>query len=126
VPESTLQRAIEELHSIVEALKELLDREFPRRHEVEESFREQERKAIETFVTKKVSKQRWVFLLMLAPLMVVATFFFTIGTVSTCFLGRDAAKPPQVCSVIPGYDHSRERQRDFRDRFLELERKVDQ
>lgn len=114
MPESTLAKAIEELHSVVEALKELMEREYPRRSEIDDKLEAQRQAALQAFVSKRVSRQRWVFILALAPLMVVASFFLTISTVSTCFLGRNQSEPPSFCgTLLPGYNETRDRQQDF-------------
>lgn len=100
--ETALLMAVKNLTNVVEALQTTIESDYPTRAEV----RRRRRGLILTLISA-----------------VVGSYFFTIGTVSYCFLsGIPEEGTHQFCSIFPGYQESFDNNRDFRDRFLELER----
>ena len=89
MPERQLQEAVEELHGIVVALRELLEREYPKKSEI-----------------RRQNKKGWLIMAVLLPSMFAISFFASVTTVSYCFLGeaQDGGRPE--CSIIPGYASS--------------------
>lgn len=112
MPENTMQQAAKELHSAVLALKELIERDYPSRREVERRFQ-----------PRNVSNKRWSIAFVMIVASGMLSFFTTVGTVSACFLGAD--EPPQACNLLPGYADSMERNQRELERFSELQRQVE-
>lgn len=108
MPEKTMQQAARELHAAVVALKELIEREYPSRREVERRFQ-----------SKAKSSQRWYLVLALILVSALLGFVSTVTTVSTCFL-RPVAETPSACSWLPGYDETQERNQRIIERFEQL------
>lgn len=97
--ETALREAIAELHTVVKALQELIEREYPRREEIEHRF-----------TAKSTSRKRWWAVVALIPIMGIVSAVTTITTVSTCFLRNfEGKEPPAVCSVMPGYQQTLDR-----------------
>lgn len=109
MPEQTMQEAAKELHSAVIALKELIEREYPSRREVERRFQ-----------GKAKSAQRWHLVLVLILVSALLSFATTVTTVSTCFL-RPIEDTPSACGWLPGYDETQERNQRIIDQFSELQ-----
>jgi hypothetical protein len=108
VPDQTMKEAAEELHAAVLALKELIEREYPSRKEVERRFQ-----------SKQNAQVRLTFVILVICISFVLSFFAIIGTISTCFLG-DAASSPSACGVLPGYSDTEKKNQDLLQQFEEL------
>lgn len=96
MPEQTMQEAARELHSAVIALKELIERDYPDRSEVESRF-----------MSKGQGKRRWYVVLVLILVSMFLSFVTTTATISTCFLGgggKDGLSHPGICRILPGYE----------------------
>jgi hypothetical protein len=93
--EQDLQRLAQEARAAVAGLQRLLERDYVKRDEAEKQF-----------MLKKVSQRRWFAFLLMIPLALGVSFFVTIGTVSSCFLGGDGQAPPAACKVIPGFEEA--------------------
>lgn len=87
-----LRRLSQEARAAVVGLQRLLERDYVKREEAEDQF-----------ILKKVSQRRWFAFLLMIPIALIASFFVTVGTVSSCFLGGDGETPPKACQVIPGF-----------------------
>lgn len=111
MPEQTLHDAITELRSAITALHELIDREYPRRSELERDF-----------TSRQTSQKRWLLVVALLPISLIISYFASVTTISTCFLGKIevGSKPPAVCRVIPGYTASIERNNLLIEQFERL------
>lgn len=101
MPEKQLQDAVQELHAVVLALKELLEREYPRRDEIE-------RRYLDKYDLAAKTRKNWIIVAVMGLVMLFTGFFASVTTVSYCFLGsaQDGGRP--VCEVIPGYEQSLE------------------
>lgn len=101
VTKEMLLEAIHNLTSVVGALEHTLTHDYPTRAEVR--------------------RRRW----QVAGAMVVAivsSYFFTVGTVSYCFLdGIPEPGTRQFCQVFPGYEESFDNNRDLQQRFFDME-----
>lgn len=101
VRKDTLLEAIHNLTDVVKALQNTLENDYPTRAEVR--------------------KRRWQLAWTLV-IAIVASYFFTVGTVSYCFLGGiPEPGTHNFCSIFPGYTESFDSSRDLRDRFIDLE-----
>lgn len=109
MPDKTMQQAANELHAAVIALRELVEREYPSRSEVENRF-----------ASKAKSTQRWYLLIVLILASAFISFLSTVTTVSACFLGDPSH--PKVCEVLPGYKQSEQRSRDLVELLTELQK----
>lgn len=110
MPEQTLHEAVIELRSAISALHELIEREYPRRGELEEEF-----------AKKITSERRWILVVVLLPFIFMISYFSSITTISTCFLGEIGKDPgPAICNVIPGYSDSLSRNEQLVGRFERL------
>lgn len=89
-----LVEAVRDLTQVVKALDILLREEYPKRTEVERRF-----------VSRKTASRRAWTVIALILATVVASYFFSIGTVSYCFLGN-TVDPPAYCNIMPGYNHA--------------------
>lgn len=103
-----MREAARELHAAVVALRELIDREYPSRGEVESRF-----------VTKEKGLRRWYLLLVLIIVSGLLGFAGSVSAVSTCFLGDE--EHTGACNFIPGYSTTKERNEDIYDQFVELQ-----
>ncbi len=101
VTKEMLLEAIHNLTSVVGALEHTLTHDYPTRAEVR--------------------RRRW----QVAGAMVVAivsSYFFTVGTVSYCFLGGiPEPGTHNYCDIFPGYDESFDNNRRLQERFFEME-----
>ena len=101
VTKEMLLEAIHNLTSVVGALEHTLTHDHPTRAEVR--------------------RRRW----QVAGAMVVAivsSYFFTVGTVSYCFLGGiPDPNTHEFCYIFPGYDESFDNNRRLQERFFEME-----
>lgn len=101
VTKEMLLEAIHNLTSVVGALEHTLTHDYPTRAEVR--------------------RRRW----QVAEAMVVAivsSYFFTVGTVSYCFLGGiPEPGTHNYCDIFPGYDESFDNNRDLQERFFDME-----
>jgi len=101
VTKEMLLEAIHNLTSVVGALEHTLTHDYPTRAEIR--------------------RRRW----QVAGAMVVAiiaSYFFTVGTVSYCFL--DGIPEPGThlyCDIFQGYDESFDNNRRLQERFFEME-----
>lgn len=93
MPDQTMHQAAKELREAVVALKELINREYPSRGEVEARFQ-----------SKQNAQNRMIFVILTVLCSFILSFFATVGTVSTCFLGDGTQHPPHICSMLPGYN----------------------
>src|SRR3954471_8564853 len=98
MPEETMREIGDELHSTLIAIRELIEREYPSRKEVERRF-----------VSKHKSQQRLGVLLLVILISGALSFIGTVSTVSTCFLGD--SDHPSACQAMPGYKESEDRQK---------------
>lgn len=110
--ERTLNQAIQELHAVVEALRELIEREYPTRTELNE------------YTKKTTSLKRWYIALLMFPLGIVASIMVTVPTVSGCFLQADGVGP-SVCNWIPGYPETIQRNKLLIEEFRQLHKQSD-
>jgi hypothetical protein len=110
VPEKTLKDLIVETHAAIVLLRELIDREYPDRAEVERRF-----------TRKGESNRKLAFGLVLMFITVVLSYFMTVTTISSCFLG--GAEHGRACNVLPGYKESVNRNNDLIKQFIELQRR---
>src|SRR5690606_37855911 len=108
MPDKTLHEAAEELHQAVEALKELLEREYPDRVELEENY-----------ISKTGNNKRWVVVITMILFASLVAFLLTVSTVSQCFLREDQ---PDACNLLPGYPATMERNDSQFKRFERLEK----
>jgi hypothetical protein len=107
MPEKTMQEAARELHLAVVALKELIEREYPSRREVERRF-----------ISRESSRKRWAVVLAMVVISACLSFVTTVATVSGCFLGDP--DHPKICEVLPGYEDTMDRQKRFEEQFKQL------
>lgn len=110
MPDSLLEQAAKELHAAVLALSEFVEREYPKRKEVERRFQ-----------TKSSSTKRLVGIIVLILVAVSLSYISAIGTVSSCFLG--GLKHPEVCQLMPGYQESQTRNEQIILEFRELQKR---
>lgn len=82
--------------------------EYPKRQEVHEKY-----------VSRRESKQRIALVMVVLLFSLAVSYFVTISTVSTCFLGGDDSHPG-LCTLIPGYDEAQQRNTDILKQFQEL------
>lgn len=82
--------------------------DYPKRAEVHEKY-----------VSRRESRQRLVLVLTFAVISLVFSYFVTISTVSTCFLGGDG-EYPGLCKLIPGYEEAQQQNDDILKQFREL------
>lgn len=112
MPDKTIQSAAHELHMTVIALTELLEREYPKREEVEQNF-----------ISKNTGRKRWIAGTLFVFLTTGLAFLGTIGTVSTCFL---QGTNPTMCNVLPGYADTQLRNRKIVSEFRRLQEVTDE
>lgn len=93
MPDKTIQEAARELHLAVVAMRELIEREYPSRREVERRF-----------ISRESQEKRVAVAVVLIVLAAMVSFVMTVSTVSGCFLGEDDGRPG-VCEILPGYDN---------------------
>lgn len=94
---SELVRAVHELTRVVEALRDTVMNDYPRRAEIEEKY-----------ATKYGIKRRRAQILTGTLLAIVLSYFASVQTVSYCFLTGNPEKDPKTfCRIIPGYSERR-------------------
>lgn len=109
MPDETMQRAASELQAAVLAMKELVEREYPSRREVERRF-----------LSKDGQNKRWATILALVLVAALLGFIGTVSTVSSCFLNRPD-ETPAVCNLMPGFKETQVRNQRIIDRFERLD-----
>lgn len=99
MPEQLLA-AVLELTRVVKALENTLKNEYPKRREIEANY-------VNRTETRKRRNQFVIFVV----IAIVASYFFTITTISGCFLSEGArtGHAPSACSILPGYDRALKR-----------------
>jgi hypothetical protein len=107
--QAILVDAVNELTKTVEALRAVIERDYPKRKEVEEKY-----------ATKYGIKKQRVRLLGAIAISILAAYFLAIETVSYCFLGDNPYQNRAFCQVFPGYSQSQERNRDLLKLFNEI------
>jgi hypothetical protein len=107
--QAILVDAVNELTKTVEALRAVIERDYPKRKEVEEKY-----------ATKYGIKKQRVRLLGAIAISILAAYFLAIETVSYCFLGDSPHQNRAFCQVFPGYSQSQERNRDLLKLFNEI------
>jgi hypothetical protein len=107
--QAILVDAVNELTKTVEALRAVIERDYPKRKEVEEKY-----------ATKYGIKKQRVRLLGAIAISILAAYFLAIETVSYCFLGDNPHQNRAFCQVFPGYSQSQERNRDLLKLFNEI------
>lgn len=105
--ERDIREAVKQMAIATQAMRTLIDKEYPTRREMEARF-----------VEKVESRRTLVIAVVVGLISAILSFFGTISTVSTCFLGGDT-EHPAVCSFMPGYDESQRQSEEF---FKEFER----
>lgn len=101
VTKEMLLEAIHNLTSVVGALEHTLTHDYPTRAEVR--------------------RRRWQVAGGMV-IAIVASYFFTVGTVSYCFLGGIPEPGTHLyCDIFPGYDESFDNNRRLQERFFEME-----
>lgn len=108
MPDQTLQEIAKETHAAVVALRELIEREYPSRGEVERRF-----------TKKNESNKKLAFGLVILFITVVVSYFMTVATISSCFLG--GVEHPDFCNVLPGYAEADERGKNLIEEFVNLQ-----
>jgi hypothetical protein len=93
MPETTLEKAAQELHNAVVALTELVNREYPSRREVERRF-----------ASKAYMVRNWKIFLSIMVGSTLLSFVGTVSVISTCFLG--SLDRPEACKMLPGYSET--------------------
>lgn len=84
--------AVNQLTQVVRQLQTMIENDYPKRQEIERDF-----------VTKYgINKKRRQLIVSLVA-AIIASFFWTIGTVSYCLLGQTGDPPKAYCRIIPGY-----------------------
>lgn len=91
----------------VRALSGALE-DYPKRQEVHEKY-----------VSRRESRQRLVLVFAFAAISLVFSYFVTISTVSTCFLGGDG-NYPGLCKMIPGYEEAQTKNDEILQQFRHL------
>jgi hypothetical protein len=100
--EKALLEAVNSLTTVVGALQSTLENDYPTRAEVR-------RRRLQLVVTLVGA--------------IVGSYFFTVGTVSYCFLtGIPDPGTHRFCYIFPGYEESFENNRQLQERFFELEK----
>jgi hypothetical protein len=107
--QAILVDAVNELTKTVEALRAVIERDYPKRKEVEEKY-----------ATKYGIKKQRVRLLGAIAISILAAYFLAIETVSYCVLGDNPHQNRAFCQVFPGYSQSQERNRDLLKLFNEI------
>lgn len=92
-----LTNAVKALNTSVVALRTFVEREYPKRKEVED-----------TYATKKEARARRNSFILLSIVGLIGSFIVTVSTLTTCFLDEDS-NPPAACNLIPDYTEATER-----------------
>lgn len=99
--EVSLVNAVQQLTRVVQELQSMIRDDYPKREEIERDF-----------VTKygiRKRRRQWAIGTVVA---IVASYFWTMGTVSYCFLSSDPDGETDLktyCLIIPGYKEAVER-----------------
>jgi hypothetical protein len=111
--EQALIGAIREMREATQALRTLIEKDYPTRRELESRF-----------VQKSNQRARiWIAVIMLLT-ATVGSFFGTMTTVSTCFLGDPGKKHLTVCEIMPGYKEAEERNKVLLKEFVDLQKRT--
>lgn len=110
--EKDLTDAVREMRDATLALRTLIQKEYPTRRELESRY------------VQKTEQKRRIYLALATMLAaVVGSFFGTVATVSGCFLGSSPGdKPSAACSLMPGYDETREQNEAIIKEFQRLQK----
>ena len=101
MPDRTISEAASQLRTVVNEIKALLDDHYQ----------------------KRVSSQRmvkFIFLSLIASMLF--SVFFTLSTVSNCFLVTQGS-PSEYCNYIPGFEDAQKRNNDLIKEFKELQQR---
>ena len=110
MPERTLNEAADEIHAAVREMRTLITQEYPTRREIERRF-----------MAKSQSNARiWAVAVAVASSLILS-YFVTISTVSTCFLGSASDGHPAVCNLMPGYAEAQRTNQELLRQFVELQ-----
>lgn len=92
--ESTLTAAVKALTRAVQDLQDLIQNEYPKRNEIERDF-------VSKYHINRKRKQ----LIFATVAGIILSYFFTMGTVSYCFLQGQGTvnEAHQACYLLPGY-----------------------
>lgn len=94
-PESELVTAVTSLTDVISELQKMIRDDYPKRNEIERDF-----------VTKYGVKKRRIQFAVAIIVAIVASYFFTMGTISYCFLespGTGGLHSKPLCELLPGY-----------------------
>ena len=111
MPDSDGVAAARELQRATIAVRTLLEKDYPNRRELEAQF-----------IRKSEIKNRFALWVVALLISAVVSFFGTVTTVSTCFLGADTGHPGW-CEAIPGYRETLENQQQWIEEMQELQRR---
>jgi hypothetical protein len=92
--EGELAAAVRELTSVVQGLQSMIQEDYPKRSEIERDF-------VSKYGINKRRKQYAI----LVVIAIVGSYFWTMGTVSYCFLqGQGSVTASKsYCYLLPGY-----------------------
>lgn len=106
--------AVQQLSRVVKALDETVQKEYPKRFEVERDF-----------ITKIDAKKRWGYAAIIAVTATIASFFVTVSSVNYCFLNGVPEKGERdVCKVFPGWEESFDNNRVFMQDYMRLQEEI--
>ena len=104
-----LINAVHQLTAVVKQLQKMIEDDYPKRHEIERDF-------VSKYGIAKKRRQ----LAIAFTVAIVASFFWTMGTVSYCLLGQTGEPSKLYCKIIPGYSEAIERNDRLIARFNDL------
>lgn len=107
MPDKTLEEIARDTHTLIVTLKELIEREYPNREEIERRF-----------TPKEASNRKLALGLALMLVTVTLSYFLTVATISQCFLG--GVNHPSACGALPGYEEADARSKAVLKQFQEL------
>lgn len=100
--------AVNRLNETSQELNRTLKEDYPKRREIEHRF-----------ITKEASRIRVKILVAAILAASVLSFFTTVTTVSTCFLGDP--DHPYPCNWMPGYEEAQQQNREILREFRNLQ-----
>lgn len=113
---SELVNAVEELTKVVVALNTLLERDYPKREEIEQKF-----------TSRQNSRKRLMAVVIGGISAIIISYFFSISTVVYCFHdGEPGNRYRPICSVFPGYEITQGGNNRIISEFAELQEQVRQ
>lgn len=108
MPERLLE-AVQGLAAEVKSLHEDLEKNYPKRSEIEDNYEDK----------KTLRKKRFSFVIF-GLIIVLVSQFLTVSMISYCFLGDQTNNHHAACSVLPGYDNTQARSAELLATFTEL------